>query len=159
MGTVREWTQCSVKSIIALREWTFYEGVETAGILKSFAIETVRIIYDLQFCYFDGTTRIGIISHGAMFSQGGAKRYTYRCLFLKGCIPDSQGLYPEPQGSIASGIQRSKYQSCRTWMTGRNFCYTYQLVRVCARFHRQMNLFVRISELITPTFWSVKNVR
>lgn len=49
----------------------------------------------------------------AMFSQGGAKRYTYRCLFLKGCIPDSQGLYPEPQGSIASGIQRSKYQSCR----------------------------------------------
>ena len=62
MGTVREWTQCSVKSIIALREWTFYEDVETAGILKSFAIETVRIIYDLQFCYFDGTTRIGIIS-------------------------------------------------------------------------------------------------
>lgn len=113
MGTVREWTQCSVKSIIALREWTFYEGVETAGILKSFAIETIRIIYDLQFCYFDGTTRIGIISHRAMFSQGGAKRYTYRCLFLKGCIPDSQGLYPEPQGSIASGIQRSKYQSCR----------------------------------------------
>lgn len=113
MGTVREWTQCSVKSIIALREWTFYEGVETAGILKSFAIETIRIIYDLQFCYFDGTTRIGIISHGAMFSQGGAKRYTYRCLYLKGCILDSQGLYPEPQGSIASGIQRSKYQSCR----------------------------------------------
>lgn len=79
--------------------------METAGILKSFAIETVRIIYDLQFCYFDGTTRIGIISHGAMFSQGGAKRYTYRCLFLKGCIPDSQGLYPEPQDPLHQGYR------------------------------------------------------
>lgn len=38
--------------------------METAGILKSFAIET--IIYDLQFCYFGG---IGIISYRAMFSQ------------------------------------------------------------------------------------------
>lgn len=83
METVHEWIQCSVKSIIALREWTFYEGVETAGILKSFADSNgFRIIYDLQFCYFDENWYNFI--QGYVFISGRSCVYTYRRLILEG---------------------------------------------------------------------------
>lgn len=79
METVHEWIQCSVKSIIALREWTFYE--ENGGNIK--IILLIQTDSGLSTIYsFVISTRIGIISYRVMFSfQGGV---VYRRLILEG---------------------------------------------------------------------------
>lgn len=56
-----------------------------AGILKSFAIETMRIFYDVHFCYFDGTMRID-----DNFVRFHKESETISMLESKRCTPDSR---------------------------------------------------------------------
>lgn len=87
------------------------EHFTRAEILKSFADSNgFRIIYDLQFCYFDENWYNFIQRYVFIFREE-------LCIYVSTLDSWRDAslfkLYPKPQGYIASEIRRSKYQSRR----------------------------------------------